>query len=166
MNALTTALNDKIKTIINNYPTGGDIHYVDTNPYFEGYRFCEEGVREPSYRNPNIWFYPLEYTTGGTVVNFDGKGVPSGDCDAILDNFGDAGDYYACLMANSMMANNTSIDLRNLTNNVDGDNEVAIQSGGALPDYLARVFHPTINGMGGYKEAIIKAYNEYSPRQI
>jgi hypothetical protein len=57
MNDLTDLLNTKIKTIIDNWPTRADLG------------MCEEGVKEPSYRNPNIWFYPLEYSTGsvGTI---------------------------------------------------------------------------------------------------
>ncbi|KAJ4293386.1 hypothetical protein N0V90_008669 [Kalmusia sp. IMI 367209] len=164
MNWLTWKLNDKIQATIRNWPTGADIHYVDTNSHFAGHRFCEEGVREPSYRNPDIWFYPLEYTTSGQSVNFDGKGsnIPSGDCKALLED-GDQGDYFTCLMANGVLDNNTSIDLNNMRNNVPGDGEVAITSGSDLPDWIARVFHPNINGMTAYRDAIVQAYNDYQP---
>ncbi|KAF2734093.1 hypothetical protein EJ04DRAFT_401918, partial [Polyplosphaeria fusca] len=165
MNTLSNNLNDKIKTIIDNYPTRADMHFVDTNPGFEGHRFCEEGVKEPSYRNPNIYFYPLEYTTGGLSVEFDGKGenVPHGDCEAILEN-GDQGDYFTCLMANGVLENDTSINLGEFPNNVPGDDEAAITSGDGVPDWIARVFHPTINGMTAYRDAIVQAYNDYTPR--
>lgn len=35
--------------------------YVDTDGAFDGHRFCEPGVKEPRYRDSNIWFYPLEW---------------------------------------------------------------------------------------------------------
>ncbi|CAI6339618.1 unnamed protein product [Periconia digitata] len=165
MNYLTWKLNDKIKTIINNWPTGADIHYVDVNAKFKDHRFCEEGVREPSYRNPNIWFYPLEYWTGGTVQTFDGKGkdIPSGDCNQYL--YDDQADYIMCLMAKGVVDENTSLDFNNMTNNVPGDEKgLSTQSNKGYPDWVARVFHPNINGMSAYRDAIIEAYNNYSPR--
>jgi hypothetical protein len=58
---LTWKLNNKIQTVIRNWPTKADLHYVDVNSKCEGHWVCEEGVKEPSYRNPNIWFFPLEY---------------------------------------------------------------------------------------------------------
>lgn len=140
---------------INNYATGASLTFVDPNPFFEGHRFCEKGVSEPSYRNDKIYFYPFEYWTGGTL-NIDAKAAS--DCQAILDNGGDQGDYFACEMANEVKAGN-AMDISNQTNNVQG--EVTITSSDSLPDYLARIFHPTINGMTGYRDAIVSAYNAY-----
>ncbi|RMZ73071.1 esterase [Pyrenophora seminiperda CCB06] len=164
MNELHALLNTKIKATIDNWPTHADLFYVNVNDKFNGHRFCEEGVQEPSYRNPNTWFYPLEYNTGGQSVPYDGRtNVPSGDCKALLDDDGDQGDYFACLMSNGMRASNTVIDLNNLPNNA-GDGPVAVQSD--LPDWLARVFHPNINGMSAYRDAIVEAYQEYAPRDV
>ncbi|ORY05562.1 SGNH hydrolase-type esterase domain-containing protein [Clohesyomyces aquaticus] len=150
MNEQTDLSNNKIKTIIHNWLTHADLLYVDVNAKFAGHRFCEEGVSEPSYRNPDIWFYPLEYTTGGQSVPYDGKDMPSGDCDALLDK-------------NRVLDHNTSIDLNALPNNA-GDGPIKTQKD--IPDWLARVFHPTINGMTAYRDAIIEAYENYSPRQL
>lgn len=94
---------------------------------------------------------------------YDGRtGVPSGDCNALFDNFGDQGDYFACLMSNGIQAENTVVDLNSLPNNV-GDAPVAVQSD--LPDWLARVFHPNINGMVAYRDAVVEAYEQYTPRE-
>ncbi|KAF2675940.1 hypothetical protein K458DRAFT_352534, partial [Lentithecium fluviatile CBS 122367] len=162
MNELTDLLNSRIKAIIDFWPTRADLYYVDVNSKFNGHRFCEEGANEPSYRNPNIWFYPLEYSTGGQSVPYDGKGMPSGDCNAIFEKDGDQGEYFACLLSNGVLENNTSIDLNTLPNNA-GDGTVTIQK--QLPDWLARVFHPNINGMSAYRDAIIEAYENYRPRE-
>ena len=168
MNALTAQLNNKLQNAVLRFLLTHeghlkDVRYVNTNPYFEGHRFCEPGVKEPSYRNKNIWFYPLEYYTGGKSVKFDGKdaGIPSGNCTAMLED-GDAASYHSCLMANGVLENGTSVDLANLTNNVKGDDdddEVILSSGGGLPDWIARVFHPTIRGMEAYRNAIVDEYN-------
>ena len=90
MNELTDLLNNKIKTTIDNWPTHANLFYVNVNDKYNGHRFCKQDVQEPSYHSPNIWFYPLEYTTVGQSVPYDGQtGVPSGDCNVLLDNFGD-----------------------------------------------------------------------------
>lgn len=162
MNELTDLLNGKIKGIIDNWPTHADLFYVNTDEKFNGHRFCEEGTQEPSYRNPNIWFYPYEYSTGGQSVPFDGKDMTSGDCAALLQSGGDQGDYFSCLMANSVHDGGT-LDLNTLSNNA-GDSPISSQK--QIPDSLARIFHPNINGMTAYRDAIIDAYEKYSPRQV
>ena len=70
INSYTYLLNNKIKGIVRNYkpPSGGKITYVEPEQFFEGHRFCEEGVKEPSYRNKKIYFYPFEFWTGGTYT--------------------------------------------------------------------------------------------------
>jgi hypothetical protein len=138
--------------IIRNYPTGASLTFVDPNPFFEGHRFCEEGVSEPSYRNSDIYFYPFEYRSGNTL-SLDGKAA--GDCQAILKNGGSQGDYFACEMANEFNAGN-NIDLSKQPNNVDGAEPLGSSDG--LPLYLTRIFHPTINGMTAYRDAIVRAY--------
>jgi hypothetical protein len=88
MNTLTAQLNAKVQNIITNFndiPAGASLTFVDTKPFFEDHRFCEDGVSEPSYRNPNIWFYPFEYWTG-VNLDFDGNSVPNGDCETIFSN--------------------------------------------------------------------------------
>jgi hypothetical protein len=61
-------------------------------------------------------------------------------------------------MANEVNAGNV-MDISKQPNNVNG--EVAITSSDSLPDYLARIFHPTIKGMTGYRDAIVSAYSAY-----
>ena len=39
----------------------GSITYVDVDQWYQGHRFCEPGVTEPDYNNPNIWFYPFTW---------------------------------------------------------------------------------------------------------
>ncbi|KAE8841123.1 hypothetical protein P3342_006314 [Pyrenophora teres f. teres] len=67
MNELTSLFNEKIKSIIDNWPTHANL-YINVNEKFNDNRFCEQDVQEPSYRNPNIWFYPLEHSTDRTSV--------------------------------------------------------------------------------------------------
>jgi hypothetical protein len=62
-------------------------------------------------------------------------------------------------MANEFNAGN-AMDLSKQPNNVNG--EVAITSSDNLPDYLARIFHPTKGGMTGYRDAIVSAYSAYN----
>jgi hypothetical protein len=161
MNGLSTRLNERLREAAEGYspPESGGIAYVDVDPYFEGHRFCEEGVDEPSYRNPDIWFYPLKYWTAG-AMNFDANGVASGDCEAILEDGGDAGDYFACELANGVR-DGGAIDLREQSNNVPGSGNVSVSGSrrsGGLPDFLARIFHPTVYGMAAYRDAIVDAY--------
>ncbi|KAL4861685.1 SGNH hydrolase-type esterase domain-containing protein [Aspergillus spectabilis] len=166
MNELTYRLNNRISLAVHSFapPGRGKITYVEVNRYFEGHRFCEEGVDEPSYRNPNIWFYPFEYSTGPTALIIDEETVLSEgeDCDAI-DDGGDDGDYYACLLSNATRSEEgTSVNLSQWPNNVPGDDELGIASSGNLPLFLARIFHPTSAGFTGYKEAVLTAYREAS----
>ncbi|KAF2200638.1 SGNH hydrolase [Delitschia confertaspora ATCC 74209] len=160
MNDLTDALNGKIRQIINSYPTSASLTFVDTNPFFNGHRFCEQGVSEPSYRNKNIWFYPFEYWTGSTL-NVDAGNLPTGDCDKISNDGGDFGAVFGCYLGNALKTDGTTLDLHNQTNNVQGDGDVAITSSDGLPDFLARIFHPTKAGMGGYRDGIVSAYSAY-----
>lgn len=158
MNQMTDKLNMKIQGVINASSFRSRVTWVDPNPFFNGHRFCEAGVQEPSYRNPNIWFYPFEYTTGGTL-DFDGTAVPSGNCSTLLHNGGDEGDYYACELANAAL-NGTTVDLNDEPYNTQGDTTLLSSgSSGALPAFLARIFHPTINGMTGIEQAIVGAYS-------
>ncbi|QKX57197.1 uncharacterized protein TRUGW13939_04305 [Talaromyces rugulosus] len=163
MNDLTCKLNGIIERVVKatSPPAGGSIHYVDVDPYFEGHRFCEEGVSEPSYRNSDIWFYPFEYSTGNTfTLSADSQIASVGDdCSAIWEDNGDAGDYFSCAL-NNATASGDSIDLSKLPNNVPGDGDVDLSSssGSKLPTFLARIFHPTINGFTAYKRAVIDVY--------
>jgi len=157
MNELTIRLNNKIKAFVNdNPPQSGSITFVDTDPYFEGHRFCEEGVVEPSYRNKNIWFFPLEFTAPeGATFNVSDS-TPSGNCQAILDASGDAGQYYTCLIANSI-PQGTTIDLHEQPNNVATNDEYEPDVLD-YPVWLLRTFHPTIQGHEAYREAFFAAY--------
>jgi hypothetical protein len=112
MNQLTFRLNDRIKSIIAEFSKkGSPITFVDTDPYFKDDRFCEEGVKEPSYRNRNIWFFPFEYWAPDKMPVTATKQTPSGDCKAILDIGGDAGSYFTCELTKSV-ATGTQIDLK------------------------------------------------------
>ena len=66
-------------------------------------------------------------------------------------------------MSEGVLAASTTIDLNSLPNNA-GDAPVAAQSD--LPDWLARVFHPDINGMTAYCDAIVGAYETYTPHEV
>lgn len=107
---------------------------MDPNPLFDGHRFCEGGVSEPSYRNPKIWFYPFEFWTGGTL---NMNTTASGDCKAIANNGGDQGEVWACELANAAIQNQTDVDLSQHSGNVDGAGTITSSDG--LPDYLARI---------------------------
>ncbi|KAL7777493.1 hypothetical protein CFE70_004158 [Pyrenophora teres f. teres 0-1] len=163
MNELTSLFNEKIKSIIDKGPTHPNL-YVNVNDKFNDNRFCEQDVQEPSYRNPNIWFHPLEYSTGDTSILYDGRDkVLSGDCQTLLNNFGDQGEVVACLISNGVQADNTALDLNTVPNNF-GDAPVVVQYN--LPAWLARVFHPNINAMTAYRDAIVEAYKAYSSREV
>jgi hypothetical protein len=79
----------------------------------------------------------------------------------LLESGADQGDYYACLLSNGLHDDGSTLDLNTLPNNA-GD--APIRSQKELPDWLARVFHPNINGMTAYRDAIIEADENYSPR--
>jgi hypothetical protein len=163
MNSLATQLNQVLLDVANSYRSPL-VQFVNTDPWFDGHRFCEAGVKEPSYRNPNTWFYPLEYWTGGTLI-FDPDAVGNGNCTALYgsDNEDyDWGNYYACEIADAVLAANVTLNLTALLENVPGGNDISLTSSGgsgALPSFLARVFHPTINGMTAYTRAIEAAYS-------
>jgi hypothetical protein len=161
MNQLTFRLNDRIKSIIAEFPKkGSPITFVDTDSYFKDHRFCEEGVKEPSYRNRNIWFFPFEYWAPDKMPVTATKQTPSGDCKAILDIGGDAGSYFTCELTKSV-ATGTQIDLKDQPNNVKSDDEPPIPDASALPIFLSRIFHPTPDGHKAYQEAFFSAYKAY-----
>jgi hypothetical protein len=151
MTDLTKKLNGLIKRVITAITPrgGGFIHFVDVDPYFDGHRFCEEGVSEPSYRNSDISkFYLFEYSTGGTL---DIYAVTSEtiNCTSIWDNEGGVGEYFNCELTNAIAADNITIDLSSMPNNVAGIGPASI------PAFLARIFHPTVKGMTAYEQAIL-----------
>ena len=173
MNTLTNNLNNQIKAAVGRAQpgNGGSINWVDTNPFFDGHRFCEQPNTEPSYRNSEIYFYPYEFYTGGTlsyVQSFDN----STNCSSILDDpdNGDWGDYLACELAEAIHTspNATSQPIPGFlqaNNNIsaagaDQGDGVSTDSSDSLPDFLARIFHPNINGMSAYKSAIITQYQQ------
>jgi hypothetical protein len=62
MNDLTLELNNVIKDLVARVGAGlvGDsrrIRYIDTDPVFEGHRFCEPESKEPNPSNPNNYFF-------------------------------------------------------------------------------------------------------------
>jgi len=90
--------------------------------------------------------------------------MPSGNCKALLEQGADQGDYYACLMSKDL-GSKQLLDLNKLPNNVK-DSDVTIKSEADYPESAARVFHPNINGMSAYRDAIVEAYNNYKPRSM
>ncbi|KAF7562544.1 hypothetical protein G7046_g1583 [Stylonectria norvegica] len=163
MNELTYLLNSKIEDAVNNYNIEGDgsITYVDVDTEFEGHRFCEENVKEPSYRNSDIWFYPLEFRTGGTLV-WDNATIYNGqNCSELTD--GDTqGDYFTCQLAKGFRDHGDEMesDLSKWPNNVDGDDDLGtLDDLVHVPGWASRVFHPTKKGHAAYKKAILSAYN-------
>ncbi|KAF2833175.1 SGNH hydrolase [Ophiobolus disseminans] len=162
MNQLTFRLNDKIKSFITDYQKDHkdvlQITFVDTDPYFKGHRFCEEGVKEPSYRNPDIWFFPFEYSATSKVMFSVNDQTPKGDRNAILNGGGDAGRYFQCLIANSLVDGGEN-DLQAQPNNVKSDSDPNLIDSKTLPGFLTRIFHPNIKGHTAYKDAFFDAYN-------
>jgi hypothetical protein len=169
MNDLTSRLDQTIKDIVGNYspPEGATITYVDTDPYFDGHRFCEEGVQEPSYRNKNIWFFPCEFWTNGAETNFTVTDkTPSGECGVILEGGGGAGNYYTCLLANAVKNDGATIDLHSLPNNVaPADGETDEVGATDYPLWLVRTFHPTMQGHEAYQEAFFVEYDRYKTEE-
>lgn len=159
MNTLTHHLNEKIKSVVAEYgKNGAQVTYVNTDPYFEGHRFCEEGVEEPSYRNPDIWFFPLEYFTGSKItIQFD-RQTAEADCQAIFHGGGDAGAFFACQIAHSL-ADGSEIDLSVQPNNVKTEDDPPLASASDYPLFLTRTFHPTKKGHEAYREAFFSAYS-------
>ena len=71
----------------------GSIQYIETAPYYDGHRFCEDGVTEPDYNNPNIYFYPFTWTRRNFL-----QAVPNdlpADCPP-KNELGDYGERYDC----------------------------------------------------------------------
>lgn len=169
MNALTNNLNTAISNaVLKARANGANIRYIDPNPYFEGHRFCEPQTQEPSFRNPDIYFYPYEFSQGETAAYISTVDNTT-DCEANYDNDGDQGNYFACQLAEVVNANpNVSLDALDGPNGTAvvpaGDDDVGVTGSGsiALPDALARIFHPTILGMTAYRNAIAEEIsNDY-----
>ncbi|KAJ8605715.1 hypothetical protein MRB53_041356 [Persea americana] len=175
MNALTDSLNSQIDAAVARatVPSNSIIKVVDPNPDFEGHRFCEESTKEPSYRNDNIYFYPEEFSTGGTLSylsSFDN----STNCTDIYARTGDWGYYLACELAESVSRGPGPLSILSgllgqpppqILNASSSDGGANLDDGpptplssGSLPDFLARIFHPTIRGMSAYRDAIIRVY--------
>jgi hypothetical protein len=160
INGLTTLVNQQIQSAASKSPFNSKIEFVDISPFFEGHRFCEEGINEPSLNNPDIWFFPLHFWTGSTTGTnlFDPSFVKSGDCEALYEQSADWGVYIACETANAVLAG-SSINLNSQINNVPRNDSVQVSGSGGTPDYFARTFHPTTDGHGAIKDAVISAYN-------
>lgn len=78
-NAIVDMLNDVIRASAEAH----GVEYVDIDELFEGHRFCEEGVREPSNTN-QTWFFNLRYPAP-TSDNADQQILPGGPIQDYLD---------------------------------------------------------------------------------
>ena len=160
MNKLVSELNDVIKEVVGKASPHerGSITYIDTDPFFEGHRFCEEGVKEPDYKNPNCWFYHFTWTRRNFLQSL-GDDMPA-DCPEKNER-DDYGERYDCdLLArkkedpdwwNSFLGNDTSAWA------ADSDEDPSTLSTN-LPEWAVRMFHPTINGHGAFRDAVLESY--------
>jgi hypothetical protein len=78
MNKLTLQMNEKIEAAVNQLG-GSRFIFINPDPFFEGHRFCEEGITEPQRKGdqrPDLfvhkWYTPTE--------QFDGS-----DLESVLD---------------------------------------------------------------------------------
>ena len=78
-NAIVSMLNDVIRASAEAH----GVEYVDIDELFEGHRFCEEGVKEPSNTN-QTWFFNLKYPAP-EVYNADQQILPGGPIRDYLD---------------------------------------------------------------------------------
>lgn len=61
-----------------------------------------------------------------------------------------------------MAADGVTLDLSSMSNNVAGNDSLGVlsdSSGDILPDFAARIFHPTVLGMAAYTQAILDVYH-------
>lgn len=171
LNTLTEYLNQKLIAAVarTKPPTGGFIEYIDPGSKFNGHRFCEEGVVEPSYKNPNIWFFPFEYSSAVAVPyisTFDN----TTNCADIVGptGSGDWGDYYACGLVEGIhqieavdptLAGHVPAVIVGLDTADVGDGGADDASPGQnLPTQLVRIFHPTPAGHTAYRDTFVSAY--------
>ncbi|KAI9670238.1 MAG: hypothetical protein M1831_006452 [Alyxoria varia] len=160
MNNLVLELNDVIREVVGRASPHerGSIQYIDTDPFFEDHRFCEEGVQEPDYNNPDCWFYHFTWTRRNFLQSL-GDDMPE-DCPEKNER-GDYGERYDCdLLArkkedpewwDSFLGNDTSAWA------ADSDEDPSTLST-KLPEWAVRMFHPTINGHGAFRDAVLEAY--------
>lgn len=170
MNDLTLELNNVIKDLVARIGAGlvGDsrrIRYIDTDPVFEGHRFCEPGSKELNPSNPNNYFfqlYDLDLSPDGTQQdnlpfwpNSSSTGVaslPNADaCKFALQEPGiselDYGEIATCEI---------SVVLQRYPNvTLDGSAYKAARGSDYSQAAYGRIFHPKSMGYTKVKDLIM-----------
>ncbi|KAL8833427.1 MAG: hypothetical protein Q9170_004270 [Blastenia crenularia] len=146
MNVLLMNLNAKIAEVANGLGNS-KVTYVDVDHLLNTHRFCEAPVKEPDYRNENIWFFHWYTDDRGLSVGTPWDGIDAGTCDPNTDDWGDA---FHCQIAQAHAENSS------LTLSEESLPSIASGSDGISPE-LARVFHPKTGGYSAYAQAIFEA---------
>ncbi|KAL8812539.1 MAG: hypothetical protein Q9223_007265 [Gallowayella weberi] len=147
MNTLLMNLNARISQVTNGLGNN-KVTYVDVNHLFNTHRFCEAPIKEPDFRNEDVWFFHW-YTDdrGLSIGGAPWEGTDASTCDPNSDDWGDA---FHCQIAQAH-ADNSSLTL----------SQAAIPSiasgSNAISPELARVFHPKSGGQSAYAQAIFEA---------
>ncbi|KAK3314553.1 hypothetical protein B0H66DRAFT_627134 [Apodospora peruviana] len=108
LNNLTVQLNDKIADTvdsINDKHAYNRAQFVDTDPQFEGHRFCEDGVVEPDGENKNTWFFLINgEDSPAPSPEMPVNRVPLSDeqCVTVLAQAKDWGNYIQCAIRDSL----------------------------------------------------------------
>jgi hypothetical protein len=167
MNDLTLELNKVIKDVVTRVGGAlvGDsrrIMYIDTDPVFEGHRFCEPGSTEPNPNNPNNYFFQLydqDLSPDGKLndnlpfwpnsSSVGAASLPNADsCKTALQGDSlDWGDAAACEIA-LVLQQNSGLSLR------DSNYPQALGSDFSGAAYN-RVFHPKSKGYSLIKDLIM-----------
>ncbi|PKX91286.1 putative alpha-1,3-glucanase [Aspergillus novofumigatus IBT 16806] len=181
MNDLVDGVNQAIQAAVtdtNELMISNATHFVDVNPYFEGHRWCEAGVKEPDSSNRNTYFFLSgwpDVTESGmfqqssaddsndlSVLEATRKlPLPDGNtCNTTLGENPDPVNVYWCSLAQAV-AQEPGGDLAkhvSMANGALADGDFTSQDVSRfLPTRQIKAFHPRSAGMALYRDAILAA---------
>lgn len=180
MNDLVNSLNKVIEAAVletNQLLNRNVTHFVDVNPYFDGHRWCEDGVSEPDSTSTNTAFFLSgwpDVQEGATVstaadesaelsgLSADGSlPLPDGyTCNTTLGIDPDPVDVYWCDIASAVVSDPDG-DIAQyvaLANTALASGEVSAENiAWFLPLSQIKTFHPRSIGQAFYRDAILAA---------
>lgn len=86
-NELRRSFNQMVRMINDVIRAATEAHgatYVDVDNLYDGHRFCEEGVTEPSHRN-ETWFFNIDFSKKAVPPTEDAQGVLHGPIKDFFD---------------------------------------------------------------------------------
>lgn len=172
VNDLIKQMNDKIRATVMSLNTNR-AQFVDISPFFEGHRFCEQGINEPysggiftGIDDNAAWLYHFDWNP---FHELDTDNYPPATISCPDANNNDMGSTIQCGLASSGVTSikfgGSLLEKEDGTPSTDTDKAIAEligpQSDAGQYGLFQRTFHPTWRGNVAIKDAILHALGLY-----